>query len=290
MNDKMCSLRQAEMAMIFALKEADLLDLAKEQEEIFTTQPLSSSLTHMLQTETERTANYFIETNLVFSKYNENRLLFQENIFLDCDDNFSDDANLTCINYKETNKVALIQNAMSRMALKYMQQQDESFNLLPVLVYLGNDLPPYFSHNRSYQSKQEDSPFSRFELSTNKSFLFLDVKTVDWQEIIKLSLEKVPEADRLLLCSKIIFASYYQILLSLYNKEIDKIYYPLHKMQECIIFLLKKDKELYYPYANGILASLSDKLSLFQSSDRITSNERYEVDKKLAEFLSVTNL
>ena len=291
MNDKMCSLRQSDIAMLFALELAGLTDLAKEQERKFSNNTYGSIITNMLQAETERTSNYYIETNLSYSKYNSNRLLFQENIFLDKEsDDESRSNDVSQVNAKEINKVALIQDAMSRMALKYMSIEEDSFSLLPVLVYLGADLPNYFtlSHRLPYKS-HEDNPFKKYELTTNKSFLFLDVRRVDWKKTIELRLDKVPEAERLLLCYKIIFASYYQTLLSLYDSQVDKIHYPLHKLQGCIKYLLESDRKQYYPYVTGILDSLSDKVSLFHSSKRIDSKERYEIDKILVEYLSVTN-
>lgn len=255
-----------------------------------------SPYTNMLQSDTERTSRYYIESNLLYNKYNNNLLLFQENIFIDpkSKNTFISERNadIENVNFHEINKIAIMQNAISNASLKYMRTTDKSFNILPVLVYLGSKEDSYnivhhFRVKKVYD-KKEDDILSKFALMQNKNFLFIDVREEDWKSILEIQIYKVPENERSYISRKIIFAAYYEILLALYDEQVDKIFYPLYKMRESIQFLLREDPVIYIPYISGILESLSNKLALMESGECI--GNRYEIENYLNEFLNVSNL
>lgn len=185
-----------------------------------------------------------------------------------------------------------MQNAISNASLKYMRTTDKSFNILPVLVYLGSKEDSYnivhhFRVKKVYE-KKEDDILSKFALMQNKNFLFIDVREEDWKSILEIQIYKIPENERNYISRKIIFAAYYEILLALYDEQVDKIFYPLYKMRESIQFLLREDPIVYTPYLSGILESLSNKLALMESGECI--GNRYEIENYLNEFLNVSNL
>lgn len=295
MNDKMSSL-VGELSVIYGAREFSD-EIVQELENRL--KQCRVPYTNMLQSDTKRTSTYYIENNLMYNRHNNNVLLFQENIFIDVKSEKKSTSELNTdmkdVNSHETNKIAIMQNAISDASLKYMKVADKSFNILPILVYLGSKKDSYnvaqhFRFKKACYGKEDDI-FSKFALMQNKNFLFLDVREVDWNSILKIQLYKVPENERSYISKKIIFAGYYEILLALYDGQVDKIFYPLYKMKESIQFLLREDNELYAPYISGILESLSNKLDLMRSSECIENHSKqYEIEVYLNEFLNVSNL
>ena len=70
MNDKLSSLVMAEIAAIF-VTEKQYPEISREIEMSLKKICITSNMSNMLQTDTERTRNYYIENNLLYSKYND---------------------------------------------------------------------------------------------------------------------------------------------------------------------------------------------------------------------------
>lgn len=290
MNDKMCSLGMAEITAIIAYESIGNTKIAKKLEEYVKGEADSYGITNLLEYTLNRDAASFIEKNILYNKYNNNILLIQEQIFverkkevnLDSLDKGAGKIDKSQINYQEKNRIAIFQAAISELFMKYAHPKDTRLSLLPVLVYLGKQdeqfdieyTPCLTNTTYSYD------PYYQFGIIPNKDFLFLNIRSIDWDKILDLkfdedNIQNVYDVKRLLI------AGYYKILICLYDDDTDKIFYALHKIQHAINYLLKDYYLELYSYLLGIRENLTDKLSFFKTSNK------FEIERSFNKFLTI---
>lgn len=297
MNDKMCSLGLAEVLAVIAYEKVNK-NVAEYLESNLKKGFYRRGVSNMLETSRERNVFNFIENNVLYNEVNNgNILIFQENIFVDSNQASNSQPmnkdieyrNLKSISYEEKNRMAVFQKTVSDVLLKYMSKTEYRLKCLPILVYLGRsdeylDINCMLSRVNS-NIDYTNNPYSQYGLEPNKDFLFLDVKSINWGEILKLNLETIDKNEKVYRAKKLIVAGYYKILQALYDGKEDQIFYPLHKIQLAIKCINSYNHEELYSYLMGICESLTDKLSFFEAAHIIRN--RFEIEQYFNEFLTI---